>query len=147
VECRSRANLSVLQTMFFIDLTDITWRARRMRLCRSRSPHHPSHTHRASLRGQSGLGASDRTTCISVASDDNYPDFYRSGNGSASSTGMSPPQSAQPQPGPTYDDHTGNYGSAIDGVNTPEVQVAGQRLCRRTPVRSGRQESLMRATR
>ena len=119
-----RANLSVRNYGFFIDLTRYhlagTAQAA-LQIPTDRTPF-------ASKSVQAYSANADLAPLTDVyfrGFDDNYPDFYREQewerefNGYVSSGNL--PNLSLVR---LMNDHTGNFGTAIDGVNTPEIQVA-----------------------
>ena len=119
-----RANLSVRNYGFFIDLARYhlagTAQAA-LQIPTDRTPF-------ASKSVQAYSANADLAPLTDVyfrGFDDNYPDFYREQewerefNGYVSSGNL--PNLSLVR---LMNDHTGNFGTAIDGVNTPEIQVA-----------------------
>jgi DNA-binding beta-propeller fold protein YncE len=121
-----RANLSVRNYGFFIDLTryhlaGTPYAALQIPLDRTPFAHGIVQAYAANP----DLAPATVTDVYFRGFDDNYPDFYRERewerefNGYVANRNL--PNLSLVR---LMNDHTGNYGSAIDGVNTPEVQVA-----------------------
>lgn len=119
-----RANLSVRNYGFFIDLA-------RYHLAGTANAALQIPTDRTPFASKSVQAYSANADLAPLTDvyfrgfDDNYPDFYREQewerefNGYVSSGNL--PNLSLVR---LMNDHTGNFGTAIDGVNTPEVQVA-----------------------